>query len=127
MIGKFLGIATIGSTMAGAGFVNRLLVATAQFMILAIVCAFMFCASLACVFTILYFFLLQLGVAPYSAGISVGIVALLVTGALAAVTFYQLRQLRKLSHHSLRGLGGHVPDIGHVVAAFMDGFLNKKN
>jgi magnesium-transporting ATPase (P-type) len=125
MIGKLLGAATVGGTLASVGLLHRFLVASAQIMILVIVSAFMLCASLLCAFAIFYFCLVQFGTTPYVALIILGVTALLVTIACVALTLDQFRQLRSFHHRHLHGHGNNIPDIANIAAAFIDGFLNK--
>ena len=126
MLGKIFGVATIGGTLASVGLLHRFMMATAQMMILVIICAFLLCASLASVFYILYFCLIQAGIAPMAAGIILGIVTLLVTIALSLFTATRLDQLRKMHFRHLLGGENSGHNIEHVMLAFIDGFLNKK-
>ena len=126
MLGKLIGMVTVGSTVAGVGLVHRFLVATAQIMVLVIISSFMLCASLASLLYIVYFCLVQFNVAPQWAGIFVGLFALIVTGGLVALTISQFRELRNfhLRHFQIRDNPLH--EVSHIAAAFVDGFLNKK-
>jgi hypothetical protein len=126
MIGKLLGVATVGTTVASVGLMHRFLSGMAKIMVLAIVSAFMVCAMLASVFTMTYFCLVHYGLDPYVAGITLGIVALFLTIALVMVTVDQIRHLRDLSHFSLRKFRSDWPDIGNIASAFIDGFLDHK-
>ena len=38
----------------------------------------------------------------------------------------QMQKIRKLSHQSLLSAGSDLPDVGNIVMAFIDGFLNNK-
>ena len=126
MLGKLLGIATVGSTLASVGLMHRLLVATAQIMVLVIASAFMLCASLLALFYIIYLGLLQCGVPPDVAAITLGVAALLVTAALVMLTLEQLRQLRVFQQRQMLGAGNAWPEVGNIAMAFVDGFLNHK-
>lgn len=125
MIGKLLGAATVGGTMAGVGVMHRFLVAAAQAMILVIISALMLCASLFSIFFIAYFCMLQFGVAPHIAGIVLGIAILLVTAALVAFTLSQIRQLRTFHYRHFQAGERYMYDLRTIAAAFIDGFLNK--
>jgi len=125
MLGKIFGMVTVGSTLASVGLLHRFMMATAQMMILVIICAFLLCASLASVFYIFYFCLVQFGIAPLMAGVALGVVTLLVTIALAVFTSYQLQRLRNM-HSRYLSRGNNGIDLSHVAMAFIDGFLNKK-
>ena len=127
MLGKLLGVATVGSTLMGVGLLHRFLVAAAQLMILVIISSFMLCASLASIFCIIYFCMMQFGIAPQVAGIILGVVALLTTAVLVALMLDQLQKLRSFYPRQAAVNAGSLPDIGHIAMAFIDGFLDKKS
>lgn len=127
MIGKLLGVATVGSTLASVGLLNRFLLGVTNMVILAIVCAFMLCALLAGGFYMAYLCLVHYGLDPYVAGIALGIVALFVTIALITLTISQIRQMRELlPSRQLHRYASGLSDLGHVADAFIEGFLNPK-
>jgi hypothetical protein len=105
---------------------HRFLASMAQIMILAIVSAFMLCASLAVLFYIGYCGLIWFGAPPNLAAALLGFAVFLTTGVLVAVTLGQLRQLRRFSHRMMHGQKSGSFDASNIVLAFADGFLNKK-
>jgi hypothetical protein len=126
MIGKLLGVASVGSALASVGLMQRFLSGITKVVILAVVSAFMLCALLAGGFTMAYFCLVHYGLDQFAAGIAVGIVAFFITAALVTLTIVQLRQLRDLTQHILHPYRIDLPDIGNVANAFIDGLLNRR-
>jgi len=127
MIGKLIGVATVGSTLASVGLLHRFLSGIAKIVILSVISAFMLCALMAGSFYMAYFFLVHYGLDPYAAGITVGIAASLITLALVVLTIIQFRQLHDLTHRSLHPYRAGFPEIGNVAHAFIDGFLNQRS
>ena len=126
MLGKLLGLVTVGGTLASVGVMHRFLLSMVNIIILAIASAFMACALLASMFYTAYFCLVRYGVPAYDAGIMLSATALLITTVLTVMTIWKLRQLRDLSCHGLHKDGEGLPDIGKVAVAFLEGFLNPK-
>ena len=124
MIGKFLGLISIGRTAAGAEILRRFLLAAANVLTLAIVGAFMICALLASVFYMVYFGLVQYGVDPQHARALLSIFVLVAALVVMGITVHQRHKLFDLSQAGLPGRGKECPDIVRVVEAFIDGFLN---
>ena len=126
MLGKLLGLVTVGGTLASVGVMHRFLLRMVNIIILAIASAFMACALLASMFYTAYFCLVRYGVPAYDAGIMLSATALLITTVLTVMTLWKLRQLRDLSCHGFYKDGEDRPDIGKVAAAFIEGFLTPK-
>ncbi len=126
MISNLLGVASVGSVLASANIMHRFLSSMAKIMVLAIVCAFMLCALLVAVFVALYFGLVRYGLDPVDVTMALGAVALLLTITLVAATAHQLRRFRDHSAYSLPKSNSPWPDLGSIVNAFIDGFLNSK-
>lgn len=126
MLGKIFGVATVGTTLAGIGLLHRLLFTLAQIMILVIVSAFLSCASLISLLYIIYFCMLQFGLAANLAGVLTGLMAILVTVLVVAFTFDRFRQLQSFQYRSPHNDNNSWHDVGHIAVAFIDGFLNKK-
>lgn len=126
MIGKLLGLATIGSAVASVGLLHRFLSNIAGIIVLSIVSAIMLCVLLAGGFYLAYFCLVHYGLDPYAAGITVGTVLFFVTFMLIILTMTQLQRLRDLTHSGLYSQRTGLPDIGNIANAFIDGFLNHK-
>jgi uncharacterized membrane protein YczE len=124
MIGKLLGIATVGSTLAGVSLVHRFLFDAVGIIILTIITAFMFCILLAGGFCIAYFGLVHYGLDPYVAGMTVGLVAFIITAVLIMLTANKLNQLRDLTHHSLNPAKLGLLEVSNAALAFVDGFLS---
>ena len=129
MLGKLLGVATVGSTLASVELIHRFLSGITKIIVLAIVSAFMLCALVISAFIVFYFSLVHYGLDPYVAVITIGAVAVFITTTLVLVTIDQTRQLRDLPHFSLCNFKNDLPDIGHIIRAFIDGLLSprKKN
>jgi hypothetical protein len=126
MIGKLLGAASVGSTLAGIGLLHRFLSDVASIIFLAIVSAFMLCAVLTGCIYMVYLYLVRSGLDPYAAGVTIGIVALLVATLFVVLTIGQIRQLRELPYRGLHRYKSGLSDVGHVADAFIDGFLNPR-
>ncbi len=126
MLGKLLGLATVGGTLASVGVMHRLLLSMVNIIIMAIAGAFMACALLASMFYTAYFCLVRYGVPSYDAGFMLSATALLITSVLTVIILWKLRQLRDLSRYGLHKDGEGLPDIGKVAIAFLEGFLNPK-
>jgi len=126
MIGKILGMMTIGRSLVSVGLLRRFLRIFTNLLILAIVSAFMLCILLASFLYAIYLGLIQYGIAPHLAGAMMIMVVVMATVVLVALSLFQLRQLRDLSQGSLSPSKSHIPDIGCIAEAFIDGFLHSK-
>jgi len=126
MLSKILGAATVGSALASVGLLQRFLSGIATLVILSVISAFMICALLAGGFYMAYHWLVLYGLDAYAAGMTIGIIVFLITAGLVALTMSQICRLRELPYHNLSPYGHSLPDVGHVVSAFIDGFLNHK-
>ena len=125
MIGKLFGAATLGSTLASVGMLQRILADLATIVMLTVVSAFMLCALLAGSFTLVYLCLIHYGLDPLIAGLSLGLIACAMTSALLVFTF-RFIQGKRSRFHSRIGCGGQIPDVGSLALAFIDGFLKPK-
>ena len=126
MLGKILSVATVGSALANQGLLHRCFFSAINVLVLAIVSAFMLCMLLIGSLALAYLGLIHYGVDPSSAGIVLGLLVLSITLILMAIAYNQMQKIRKLSHQSLLSVGSDLPDVGNIVMAFIDGFLNNK-
>ncbi len=126
MLGKLLGVATVGSALASVGLLHRFLSNIVTIVILSIVSGFMLSVLITGGFYLAYLGLVHYGLDPCVAGITVGIMIFLVTAALVIFVIARLRQMRDLMHSSSHSHGADLLDMGNVVIAFIEGFLNHK-
>lgn len=125
MIGKLLGIATVGSSLASVGLLHRLLSGIMTVVVLAVVTAFMICVLLAGGFYMGYICLIHYGLDPTVAGVTVGGIALVITIVLVAVTASQMQRLKDLSHPTTFMPHLALPTVSGLVDAFLDGLLTR--
>jgi hypothetical protein len=126
MIGKLIGVATAGSTLAGVTLLRRLLYDGANIIMLAVVSAFMFSLMVLGVFVTAYACLVHYGLDPFVSGVTVGVVAFFVTIILFTLTVHKLNQLRDLTHKCLNTSKLGALDINGLTHSFIDGFLNSR-
>ena len=126
MLSKILGAATVGSALASVGLLHRFLSGIASIVMLSVVGAFMICVLLASGFYMAYSSLVFYGLDPYVAGITMAAIAFFITVILVALMIGQIHRLRELPYHHLSPNGAGLPDVSHIVGAFVDGFLNHK-
>jgi ABC-type Co2+ transport system permease subunit len=126
MIGKLIGLATVGGALASASVLHRFLSGIAGVVMLAIISAFMLCALLTGAFYLAYVGLVYYGLNGISVAIILTGLALIITIALIAVTYQRLNKLRDISHRELPRTDTYLLDAGDIAIAFLDGFLNSR-
>jgi uncharacterized membrane protein len=120
MIGKLIGVATAGGTMASVVLLNRLLSNLAGLVALAVITACLCCVVLAGGFFAAYIALLHYGLEPMAAGVVVGALVLLITLVFILLTLAKVRHLKEMPDKS------ELPGIAKINAmadAFVQGFL----
>lgn len=125
MLGKLIGLATIGGTIASVGMLHRFLSGIASIVMLAIVSGFMLCALLTGGFYLGYLGLVRYGLDPAIAGSIIGVIALIITVMLVTLTYVRLNRLREMSRKDLPSPIANPFDLTRLTTAFIDGFLNE--
>jgi hypothetical protein len=123
MIGKLMGLATVGSSLANVTLLHRFLASATSVVALTMISAFMCCVLLIGIFGATYISLVHYGLDPYAAAITVALIMIIMTGGCVSLTIIRLRQLREIPHHNMHR---DIPGMSHISSiadAFMKGFL----
>lgn len=126
MISKILGVASVGSSLAGLGMLHRFLQSLMHIMVLTLISAFVLSLVFVSALSIIYFCLVYYGINPTIAGAGLAIIAFFVTSGLLVVTVNRLRCLRESSFCGLHKEEKNWPDVIGLAGAFVDGFVNHK-
>ncbi len=119
MFGRLLGMASLGNSLASVGLMSRFLSTVTKTVILAIICAFLFCGIIASVIVMFYVFMVSSGMNPFLAAIILGGIVILILALLIAIILDNIRYLRSWLYRQPRNLS-------HAAAAFIEGFLCSK-
>lgn len=124
---KFLGLATVGSAVANAALLHRLVSNLTNILALTLVGAFMGGVLLSGGFFAIYFGLVHYGFAPYVATMTVAALIVMTMAVIFFLIAFRMRQLRELSRYSLRRDLPGLSQIAKIAEAFMEGLSTPKS
>jgi len=120
LLGNLFRMATAANAIASVGLMNRFLTVIAKVVIFSIICAFLICGILACLFFLSYTLLVAGGLNPFLAVIVLASIAILIIALFVLIIIDNIRNLR----HRLYCRNS--PGIRSAAAAFAEGFLSGK-
>ena len=124
MLGKLMGLATLGSGLANVRLLQRFLSGVATVIALTIVSAILVGMLLVSAFIGAFFLLTHLGLDPVAAGILVLVTVFIAIGSCVALTVIRIQELRDIPNQTLNfDLPGMSSVIG-IVEAFVHGFAS---
>lgn len=124
MIGKLMGLASIGSSLANIALLQRFLGDIVSIIALTILSAMMTAMLLIGCFYGAYAGLTDYGLNPVVASVTVAGIALLLTALLIGLTVRKLRQLHELPKHLRAGIPPF-SRTGTIVHAFLEEFMKQ--
>jgi uncharacterized membrane protein YhaH (DUF805 family) len=122
-ISRLFEIATAGSAMSGAWFLQRSLSQVAVVIMLAVVSGFLLSTIAIGVLFAIYAGLTYYGLEPHAATLTVGLLLLALAAATITLTIRRVRHLRAASRRAFSLDLPFLSDIPQLATAFLDGFL----
>jgi predicted PurR-regulated permease PerM len=127
MLGKIMGLASLGSSLANVRLLQRFLSGVASVIALTVVSAILVGLLLASAFVGMFFALEHFGLEPLVAGLLVIAMVLLVVGGCVGLALAKIRELRDLPNNSLNFEVPSIAKFTSAVEAFIDGFVQHKH
>ena len=123
MIGKLMGLASLGSGLANIRLLQRFLSGVATVIALTIVSAILVGMLVASTFIGIFFLLTHFGLDPTAAAILVIVAVLLLIGLLVNLTLLRIRELRDIPNNAFNFEVPSVAKVVTVVESFIEGFI----
>lgn len=128
MLGKLLGIASLGGTVAGLTMLQKFLAAITTIVTLTIISAMMGGLFLICGFSLLYLELTRYGLDPAVALMLIGGVVFVITLTLVVLAVLRIREMQDMPVLSL--VQRNAPTLAHaqeIAESFLSGLLSTKS